>query len=90
MNEDSIPSFSPDVDLVLNDEADAWSIVGKNETLSLGATASAMVRLVDGSRSVSEIVTLLAERTGVPKPQVMASCLTFFEDLEDRSLLTLD
>ncbi|GAB0116485.1 PqqD family peptide modification chaperone [Acidisoma sp. 7E03] len=87
MNEDSIPRFCPDVRLDFDADADVWSLRTASAVLALGASSYAMIRLVDDSRSVNDIVTEVAEATGMPKPQVIADCLTLFEDLEARAIL---
>jgi pyrroloquinoline-quinone synthase/pyrroloquinoline quinone biosynthesis protein D len=62
MNEDSIPNFAADVVLRFDEAAERWLMVGEERTLALDASAFSFVQLIDGSRSVAEIATLVADK----------------------------
>ncbi len=57
--------------------------------LALNGTASEIVRLCDGSRSVTSIVNQLAFRHGAPRRAVLEDVLAFLKHLHDRGLVVL-
>jgi pyrroloquinoline quinone biosynthesis protein D len=57
--------------------------------LMLNATGEAVVTLCDGTRSLDEIVALLAARFGTTPEQVSADVLKYLDRLRERNILEI-
>lgn len=91
MYADSIPDLGPGVTLAYDMPAGAWYLERAETRLVLDRSASALVRRIDGSRSISDIAASLAEWAETTVSLAEADCLTLFGDLAKRNfLVTLD
>ncbi|MCT7374265.1 pyrroloquinoline quinone biosynthesis peptide chaperone PqqD [Chelativorans salis] len=69
---------------------DTWLLLAPERTLELDAVAAAILAEVDGERSFSEIVDILAAKYNAPKERISADVRTFLSSLVERRMLEVD
>ncbi|MBB2174630.1 pyrroloquinoline quinone biosynthesis peptide chaperone PqqD [Gluconacetobacter johannae] len=88
MAEDAIVRFMRGVRLQHDRVRDQWVIQAPERAFVPDPIATAILRLVDGQRSVGAIVDLLAARFDAPRATIAHDVLAMVADLAARQVLT--
>lgn len=65
-----------------------WVVLGPERVFVLEETALAVLRLVDGERSIEEMVAELAAIYDAPRDVIAADVTDLLQDLADRGVVT--
>jgi SynChlorMet cassette protein ScmD len=91
LDENNIVAVNPSV--VLREEFDNWAILfdpDSNVTLGINPTGAYIWRLMDGKRTVKEILDKLHDNCEGISNDVFTHLTDFIEDLVKKNLATLD
>lgn len=83
----SVPRLPRHVQLRHDRTRERWVILAPERVLVPDETAAAVLRLVDGSRSVAEIAADLAQAYAAPVELILGDCVTLLQDLADKGFL---
>jgi len=64
-----------------------WVVLSPERILTLDEVARSILKLVDGARSVDDIVTNLAKAFQAPKDVIAVDVIEFLQELSDQLLL---
>jgi pyrroloquinoline quinone biosynthesis protein D len=84
-----IPRFAPGVRLRHDAVRGAWVVLAPERLFMPDAHALAVLKLVDGARSVDGIVAALAALYDAPQAEIAADVAALMEDLAARGALRL-
>ncbi|MGH7056968.1 MAG: pyrroloquinoline quinone biosynthesis peptide chaperone PqqD [Acetobacteraceae bacterium] len=83
----SRPALKAHVRLRHDPARDGWVLLGPERVLMLDGTATAILQLCDGTRSVSQIAEELAARYAAATEPVMADVIEMLQNLRDKGLV---
>lgn len=81
------PKLSKRARLRYDEIANQWVLLWPERGLLLNDSASAIVRLCDGSRTVEQIVDELADEWSAPREEIEADVRAFLGRVEARGLV---
>ncbi len=84
-----VPSFAVGVKFRRDERRDAWVLLAPERLFLPDETGVEILRLVDGRRSVDEIVTALAQRFDAPAELIGADVDRLLRELADKGVLRL-
>jgi len=87
MNLDDRPKLARKARVRLDRIEQRHVLLSPERGLELNASAARIVALCDGVRTVTDIVSAIAEASGAPPETVEADVLAFLGDVEARGLL---
>jgi pyrroloquinoline quinone biosynthesis protein D len=86
---DSVPVFRPGMRLRHDETRGVWMLLGPERLFQLDDAAADVLRLVDGKRSVGEIIDDLVQEYAAPKEEIAADVVAMLDDLAGRGVLKL-
>ncbi|GBQ12154.1 pyrroloquinoline quinone biosynthesis peptide chaperone PqqD [Swaminathania salitolerans] len=86
--EDSIPGFTRGHRLQQDRVRDVWLIQAPEKAFIADPVAAAILRLVDGKRSLGTIIDLLAETYQAPRDRIAADVKTLVASLAEQKILS--
>ena len=89
MTEPGVPAFNRGFRLRHDDVRDAWVVLAPERLFMLDEHAAEVLKLVDGKRSVAEIVDALAARFNAPSSEIAADVDAMLQDLSDKGAIQL-
>lgn len=69
---------------------DTWMLLAPERTLTLDPVAAAILAEVDGDRSFTEVVDILAAKYDAPRERISTDVMTFLSSLMERRMLEVD
>lgn len=85
---DSRPVLPNHIKLRHDEGRGRWVILAPERVFDPDATAVAILKLVNGRRSVFEIAVLLAQDYNAPLDIILADTVTMLQDLADKGVVT--
>jgi len=85
----SVPAFNRGFRLRHDSVRDAWVVLAPERLFLLDAPAVEVLKLVDGVRSVPDIVDSLAARFDAPREAIATDVETMLRDLADKGAIRL-
>ena len=89
VDEAVIPVFARGVKLRFDAARDAWIVLGPERMFTPDEHALAVLQLVDGSRSLADIIGDLAGRFAAPREVIAEDVTAMLADLSDKGAVTL-
>ena len=83
------PAFNRGFRLRYDEVRSAWVVLAPERLFLLDEPAVEILKLVDGTRTVPEIVDLLAARFDAPREAIAADVEAMLRDLSDKGALRL-
>ncbi|MFC0406867.1 pyrroloquinoline quinone biosynthesis peptide chaperone PqqD [Roseomonas elaeocarpi] len=87
MTEAGVPRFAPGVRLRYDKARESWALLAPERLFQPDEQATAILRLVDGARSIAAIVDLLAGRYDAPRELIAGDVLAMLEDLAGKGMI---
>lgn len=66
-----------------------WILLAPERVLNPDETALEIVRMLDGARTVADIVGTLAEKYNAPREVILTDVVAMLQDLSDKGFLVL-
>ena len=85
----TVPAFNRGFRLRHDPVRDAWVILAPERLLLLDEIGVEVLKLVDGVRTVPEIVDTLATRFNAPRGEIAADVETMLHDLAEKGAIRL-
>ncbi len=85
----SVPAFNRGFRLRHDAVRDAWVVLAPERLFLLDEPAVEVLKLVDGARSVPDIVDALAARFAAPRKAIAADVEAMLRDLADKGAIRL-
>jgi pyrroloquinoline quinone biosynthesis protein D len=85
----STPRFARGVRLRMDKTRDAWVVLAPERLFLPDEHAVEILKLVDGKRSVQDIVDQLAERFAAPVEVIRGDVVAMLRDLADKGVLEI-
>ncbi len=85
----SVPAFNRGFRLRHDAVRDAWVVLAPERLFLLDEPAVEVLKLVDGARSVPDIVDALAARFAAPREAIAADVEAMLRDLADKGAIRL-
>ena len=85
----SVPAFNRGFRLRHDAVRDAWVVLAPERLFLLDEPAVEVLKLVDGARSVPDIVDMLAARFDAPREAIAADVEAMLRDLADKGAIRL-
>ena len=85
----SVPAFNRGFRLRHDAVRDAWVVLAPERLFLLDEPAVEVLKLVDGARSVPDIVDILAARFDAPREAIAADVEAMLRDLADKGAIRL-
>ena len=85
---DSRPMLPRHIKLRHDEGRGRWVILAPERVFDPDATAVAVLKLVNGRRSVLDIAVLLAQDYDAPVDIILADAVTMLQDLADKGVVT--
>ncbi len=85
----SVPAFNRGFRLRLDAVRGAWVVLAPERLFLLDEPAVEVLKLIDGARSVPEIVDALAARFDAPREAIAADVEAMLRDLVDKGAIRL-
>jgi coenzyme PQQ biosynthesis protein PqqD len=86
----SRPKLAPKARLKWDRHEERFLLLYPERGLSLSETASAILKLCDGERTVEDIAVALAAESQAPIERVLADALAFLEAMHGKCLIVTD
>lgn len=86
---DSVPRFARGVRLRDDTARGRWVVLAPERAFVPDEAALAVLRLIDGARSVDEAVAVLAGRYAAPREVIAADVLELLQDLSERGVVSV-
>ena len=83
------PAFNRGFRLRYDEVRSAWVVLAPERLFLLDEPAVEILKLVDGTRTIPEIVDLLAARFDAPREAIAADVEAMLRDLSDKGALRL-
>jgi pyrroloquinoline quinone biosynthesis protein D len=84
---ESRPRFAPHVRFRFDELRGKWVVLAPERLLLPDEPGVAILELVDGSRSVDQIVDALVARFGAPRETIATDVIEFLQDFADKGVL---
>jgi len=84
----SVPRWARGVRLRYDETRENWVIVSPERVSMLNQSATEILKLIDGERSVTQMVDDLAERFHAPREIIEKDVLHTLQDMQTRGLIT--
>lgn len=84
----SLPQLPRGVRLRFDEPRDQWVLLAPERMFVLDEIALAIVRELDGERTVATIADGLATRYEAPRSEVLADVVSLLQDLTDKGVVT--
>ena len=85
----AVPAFSRGFRLRRDDVRGAWVVLAPERVFVLDEHAAEVLRLVDGKRTVADIVDVLAARFDAPDAEIASDVDAMLRDLSDKGAIQL-
>ncbi len=85
----TVPSFNRGFRLRHDDVRDSWVVLAPERLFMLDEHAAEVLKLVDGERSVADIVDALAERYNAPPAEIASDVDAMLQDLVGKGAIQL-
>ena len=85
----TIPRFAPGMKFRLDQVRQAWVILGPERLFVPDEHAVEILKLIDGTRSITDIATALAARFDAPLDTITADIVAMLADLAARGAIKL-
>ncbi len=85
----SIPRFNRGFRLRRDEIRQAWVVLAPERLFALDEHAAEIMQLVDGQRSVAEIVDMLSERFAAPRSEIAVDVEAMLADLAGKGAIAL-
>ena len=85
----SVPALPPGVRLKEDTARGEWMLLAPERAMKLDPIAVAILSEVDGARTVSDIVAVLAEKYNAPPDQIGRDVAAFLDGLLEKRMLDL-
>lgn len=82
-----VPKFPRGVRLKFDKTRSQWVILAPERLFVLDDIANAIFQEVDGKRSVSDIIDILAEKFKAPRAQILDDVVTLLQSFSDKGVL---
>lgn len=89
MSEQAVPAFSRGFRLRRDAVRGAWVVLAPERLFMLDATAAEVLQLVDGQRSIADIVDTLALRFAAPRSEIAEDVHAMLRDLVEKGAIQL-
>jgi pyrroloquinoline quinone biosynthesis protein D len=86
---EAIPAFNRGFRLRHDDVRNAWVVLAPERLFMLDEPAAEVLKLVDGKRSVAEIVDALAAQFAAPRSEIAADVDSMLRDLSEKGAIQL-
>ena len=83
----TVPAFNRGFRLRHDAVRDAWMVLAPERLFMLDGPAVEVLQLVDGKRTVPEIVDQLAVKFAAPRDQIEADVVAMLQDLTDKGAI---
>lgn len=83
----TVPAFNRGFRLRHDTVRDAWMVLAPERLFMLEGPAVEILQLVDGKRTVPEIIDQLAEKFAAPRDQIAADVMAMLQDLTDKGAI---
>lgn len=90
IDETNIPRFSRGVRLQHDGVRDQWVVLAPERAFIPDQTATEVLRLIDGTSSIGQIIDGLAGRFNAPREVIAGDVLGMIQDLSSRRVLRCD
>ena len=87
ITKDSIPYMPKGVRMKVDEVRERTILIAPERTLALDGTGISIMELIDGSRTLAQIVSILAEKYDAPKQTIGNDVAAFIRDLINRGYL---
>ncbi len=85
----AVPAFNRGFRLRHDDVRDAWVVLAPERLFRLDEPAAEVLKLVDGKRSVPEIVDALAAKYNAPRGEIATDVDAMLLDLSEKGAIQL-
>ena len=85
----SVPRFNRGFRLRRDDVRKSWVVLGPERLFALDDHAAEVLQLVDGTRSITDIVTVLAEKFAAPASEIGTDVEAMLQDLMGKGAISL-
>ena len=89
MSLEAVPAFNRGFRLRHDDVRNAWVVLAPERLFMLDEPAAEVLKLVDGKRSVAEIVDALATQFAAPRSEIAADVDSMLRDLSEKGAIQL-
>ena len=89
LSKDSIPIMPTGVKLKVDTVRERTILLAPERTLALDGTGISIMELVDGEKTLAQIVGILAEKYEAPKQTIGDDVVAFIRDLINRGYLEI-
>jgi len=86
---EAVPAFNRGFRLRHDDVRNAWVVLAPERLFMLDEPAAEVLKLVDGKRSVAEIVDALATQFAAPRSEIAADVDSMLRDLSEKGAIQL-
>ncbi len=83
----NVPAFNRGFRLRHDAVRDAWMVLAPERLFMLEGPAVEVLKLVDGVRTVPEIIDTLAEQFAAPRELIAADVVAMLQDLTDKGAI---
>ena len=83
----TVPAFNRGFRLRHDAVRDAWMVLAPERLFMLDGPAVEVLQLVDGKRTVPEIIDQLAVKFAAPRDQIEADVVAMLQDLTDKGAI---
>ena len=83
----AVPRFAPHIRLRFDEARQRWTVLAPERLLLPDEQAVEILQLVDGARSVDQIVDELCRRYDAPREEVGGDVAAMLQDLADKGVL---
>lgn len=84
----TVPAWPRGVRLRFDDARDRWVIVSPERVSVPNETAVEILRLIDGGRSVEEIVAALAAKFDADEQVILDDAVAVLQDMSDKGMIS--
>ncbi len=89
IGEASTPCFGPGVKFRFDEARETWVVLAPERMFTPDETATEILKLVDGERSVGDIADVLAARFEAPRAVVLDDVVAFLQELSGKGAIRL-
>lgn len=83
----SVPKIPKHIKFRHDPERNRWIILAPERVFDPDEAAIAVFRLIDGQRTVADIVGLLAKEFNAPPEEIMSDVIVMLQDLADKGVV---
>lgn len=85
----SVPRFNRGFRLRRDEVRGSWVVLAPERLFALDDHAAEVLQLVDGKRSIADIITVLAEKFVAPASEIRADVEAMLQDLMGKGAISL-